>query len=59
MQNHAIEFRRRESGSYALQPNDDWQTRYRGIHDDEYQIYVTAAQALGWPVKTCDEWLQS
>jgi len=42
-----------------LQPNDDWQTRYRGSNDDEYAIYVAAAESLGWPVKSYDEWLQS
>lgn len=24
-----------------------------------YEIYVTNAKALGWPVKTFDEWLNS
>lgn len=26
---------------------------------DRYDIYVAQAQALGWPVKTFDEWLNS
>lgn len=42
-----------------LDPNPDWQTNARGTDDAEYQIYVAATQALGLPVKTYDEWLQS
>ena len=26
---------------------------------DRYDIYVAQAQALGWPVKTFDEWMES
>jgi hypothetical protein len=26
---------------------------------DEYDIYVTAAKDLNWPIKTFDEWLNS
>ena len=26
---------------------------------DRYDIYVAQAQALGWPVKTFDEWMNS
>ncbi len=26
---------------------------------DEYNIYVACAEALGWPVKTFEEWLES
>ena len=25
----------------------------------EYEIYVTCAKSLGWPIKTFDEWLNS
>ena len=32
---------------------------YRGTLEDEYAIYVECAKALGWPVKSFDEWLQS
>lgn len=32
---------------------------WRGTNDDEYQIYVESAKALGWKVKTYDEWLDS
>lgn len=43
----------------TLVPADDWETQARGTNDDEYQIYLTNAQALGWPIKTYDEWLNS
>lgn len=36
-----------------------WQTQYRGTNDSEYQIYVANAEALGWVVKSYDEWLAS
>jgi hypothetical protein len=42
-----------------LLPKADWQTQYRGSDDAEYQIYVANAEALGWAVKTYDEWLRS
>lgn len=45
--------------SPCLQVKADWQTRYRGDNDAEYQIYVTNAEALGWYVKSYDEWLNS
>jgi hypothetical protein len=32
---------------------------WRGTNDDEYAIYVESATALGWRVKTYDEWLNS
>lgn len=32
---------------------------WRGTNDDEYQIYVESAKALGWKIKTYDEWLNS
>lgn len=35
------------------------QTRIRGTHAAEYEIYVTAAESLGWTVKTYDEWFGS
>lgn len=40
-----------------LQPRDDWQTKSRGSNEQEYEIYKAAAEALGWPVKSYDEWL--
>jgi hypothetical protein len=43
----------------SLLPNAEWQTKYRGDNDSEYQIYVAAAESLGWVVKTYDEWLNS
>ena len=42
-----------------LTPNDDWQTPTRGFNDPEYRIYVENATALGWTVKSYDEWLNS
>lgn len=38
---------------------DTWQTQARGSDDAEYQIYATNAEALGWTVKSYDEWLNS
>lgn len=35
------------------------QTKLRGTHDQEYQIYVDCATSLGWDIKTYDEWLTS
>ncbi len=42
----------------------DWQTQSRGTNDQEYEIYLSAADDNGlWldgsPVKTYDEWLAS
>ena len=45
--------------SNDLQRAEFWQTCYRGSNNAEYEIYVTAAEALGWTVKTYDEWLAS
>lgn len=42
-----------------LLPAETWQTRSRGDNDDEYQIYVAAAEALDWEIKSYDEWLNS
>lgn len=42
-----------------LLPRADWQTRARGTNDQEYQIYVANAEALGWRVKSYEEWLRS
>lgn len=30
-----------------------------GTLRDRYEIYVTQAKALGWPIKTYEEWLGS
>ena len=43
----------------VLIPAATWQTQSRGANDSEYQIYVAAAQSLGWYVKGYDEWLIS
>ena len=42
-----------------LIPNADWQTQARGSNSAEYEIYVAAAESLGWVVKTYDQWLNS
>lgn len=42
-----------------LEVNENWQTKPRGTNDDEYQIYLVAAESLGWPIKSYDEWLNS
>ena len=42
-----------------LIPNDNWQTQQRGTNDQEYQIYLAAAESLGWTIKTYDEWLRT
>lgn len=43
----------------VLEVAADWQTRARGTNDQEYQIYVANAEALGWKVKSFDEWVRS
>lgn len=42
-----------------LQYTDDYQTQTRGSNDAEYEIYRANAEALGWKIKTYDEWLNS
>jgi len=42
-----------------LLPRETWQTQNRGTNDAEYEIYVAAAESLGWTVKSYDEWLKS
>ena len=42
-----------------LIPNANWQTKQRGSNDQEYLIYVAAAESLGWQIKSYDEWLRS
>lgn len=36
---------------------DEHQTQKRGKLWDEYLIYVAQAEAMGWIVKSFDEWL--
>lgn len=43
----------------VLIPAASWQTPIRGSNDAEYEIYVAAAESLGWVVKSYDEWLAS
>tara|TARA_R110000822_G_scaffold60176_2_gene149991 strand:+ start:157 stop:291 length:135 start_codon:yes stop_codon:yes gene_type:complete len=42
-----------------LQENNFWQTQSRGTNDSEYQIYLAAAESLGWKIKTYEEWLNT
>lgn len=42
-----------------LLPKADWQTQNRGTNSQEYEIYVAAAESLGWQVKSYEEWLKS
>ena len=42
-----------------LELGEHYQTQTRGTNDAEYQIYLAAAESLGWPLKTYTEWLQS
>lgn len=42
-----------------LEVNENWQTKARGDNDAEYQIYVANAEAMGWRVKSYDDWLNS
>ena len=37
----------------------NFRTKVRGSNDDEYAIYVESAKALGWDVKSFDEWMNS
>jgi hypothetical protein len=34
-------------------------TRYAGTLKQRYEIYVECATALGWKIKTFDEWLNN
>ncbi|MBR7945406.1 hypothetical protein [Burkholderia cenocepacia] len=42
-----------------LIPRKIWQCQVRGTNDQEYAIYATNAESLGWPVKTYEQWLAS
>lgn len=42
-----------------LIPNANWQTKQRGLNQDEYQIYVDCAKSLGWEIKTYEQWIKS
>lgn len=42
-----------------LENGSNWQTPTRGTLEQEYAIYVDNATALGWVVKSFDEWLAS
>ena len=40
-----------------LEQSLEWQTKSRGSDSDEYQIYLSCAEQLGWKLKTYEEWL--
>ncbi len=42
-----------------MQNNDNHQTQQRGQLADEYEIYKSQAEQMGWQVKSFDEWLNS
>ena len=42
-----------------LETKANWQTQARGSNWDEYEIYRTNAEQLGWKIKTFEEWLKS
>jgi hypothetical protein len=42
-----------------LEYKENYQTQTRGNNDNEYQIYKTNAELLGWVIKSYDEWLNS
>ena len=44
---------------HQLMASDTWQTQQRGSNEQEYEIYKAAAESLGWPLKSYDEWLRS
>ncbi len=56
-----------EMENLKLIPKADWQTKYRGDNDSEYQIYLACADdgkggditRGGAPLKTYEEWLNS
>lgn len=50
---------RKQGKNVRLEARADWQTRARGDNSSEYDIYVINAQALGWAVKSFEEWLNS
>lgn len=56
---HLNHDRKRMTDDPKLLPRADWQTQQRGTNDQEYEIYRTNAESLGWTVKTYDEWLAS
>jgi len=45
--------------SQELQRDELWQTKERGTNEQEYDIYRSCAESLGWDVKSYDEWLNS
>ena len=43
----------------SLEYSQDWQTKARGTNSQEYEIYKSCAEDLGWQVKTYEEWIGS
>jgi hypothetical protein len=50
---------RPEAQEKTMQTNDNHQTQQRGQLADEYEIYKSQAEQMGWPVKSFDDWLNS
>ena len=44
---------------YHLEKQLMLQHPVRGSNEQEYEIYVAAAERLNWDVKTFDEWLNT
>ncbi len=42
-----------------MQIDEDNQAQQRGQLADEYEIYKSQAEQMGWQVKSFDEWLNS
>lgn len=42
---------------HAKDRNRGLQTKMRGTLAEEYEVYKSTAEELGWRVKTFDEWL--
>ena len=47
----------RKADEHLIRQTGNTVTRHRGDNESEYQIYVAAAESLGWNVKSYEEWL--
>jgi len=54
-----MKFNEMEIETTRLEVREGFQTKVRGTNDQEYEIYRHNAKALGWHVKSYDEWLAS
>lgn len=50
---------KRQQNEALVKQAYNFNTKLRGTHEQEYEIYVTNAEVLGWIVKTYDQWLNS